>query len=187
MSDTTKPTPRAAVERLRKPLAAWINAVEAAVRCDACLARHAFCDKHGAAMGIAEIDARVALAATTDLAPDDAPCPDPTAHEPAQSVTVVSGDPRIADSAVATRTSAATPDDADALRAQLDRALDLVRLQRHELHDAGAITDDEFKAIVCDPKAPERRARLETQDDLRAENERLRARIAELETKSADF
>lgn len=80
--------------------------------------------------------ARAALADTTDLAPDDAPCADPAAHEPTQSVTVASGDPRIADSATATRASAAAPDDADALR---------------------------------------------------AENARLRARIAELEAKSADF
>lgn len=54
---------------------------------------------------------------------------------------------------------------------QNERLLSLVRLQRYELHQQGAISDKEYADLV---KRPELRAALETHDDLKDEVKRLR-------------
>lgn len=66
------------------------------------------------------------------------------------------------------------------LRARMERYHDLVRYQRAELHEAQLITDAEYAELVKDGKSV---ARLEGYDalqqqlaDLRAENEKLKAR-----------
>lgn len=60
------------------------------------------------------------------------------------------------------------------------RMWDLVRAQRHQLLDANLITREEFAALLSDepgPNSPSPR-RLESYDELRAQLDTLRARVA---------
>lgn len=50
-----------------------------------------------------------------------------------------------------------------------ERLTDLVRHQRHELHDADLISDDEFAALLADSDGGKRVARLEGYDAIRRE------------------
>lgn len=53
------------------------------------------------------------------------------------------------------------------LERQLERANDLIRSERHALHDEGLITDDEFAALAADSEQGKRVARLEGYDAIR--------------------
>lgn len=60
----------------------------------------------------------------------------------------------------------------DAAFAQVEksqqRQMDLIRYARHFLHDEGCISDEEYAAFVQDNEGGERKARLESYDEVRA-------------------
>lgn len=58
------------------------------------------------------------------------------------------------------------------------RLMDLVRHQRHELHEEGLISDEEFAALVADSDGGKRVARLESYDEVKAQLLEARARLA---------
>lgn len=71
----------------------------------------------------------------------------------------------------------------DRLRAENDRARDLVRYARQFLHEEELISDQEY-AELCADHGPERVARLQTYDKMRADlaTERKRAEFWKAET-----
>ena len=66
----------------------------------------------------------------------------------------------------------------DELKAQLQRAMDLVRYQRGALLCEELIDETEYAALVADCENGERVARLETYDALRKETAALKAQLA---------
>ena len=63
------------------------------------------------------------------------------------------------------------------LEQENERLNDLVRYERHHLHEAELLSDEEYAALVADSQNGQRVARLEGYDKLRKENERLKAPI----------
>ncbi len=64
------------------------------------------------------------------------------------------------------------------LTAEKQRLFDLVRHQRGELHDAGLISNQEYLELAASGDSKKSVARLETYDELKAENERIKAEAA---------
>ena len=64
--------------------------------------------------------------------------------------------------------------------AEMQRLMDLIRHQRHELFDAKLIDAEEFASLVEDSESGQRVARLEGYDKLRAENAELKAQVERL-------